>query len=109
MSTNRVEDWSRFVRGCRVARNLSRDAVASACDVSTSYVRHMECGKVIPSPRVVRRVAAALGVTTAEALATAGYMPDGLSWSDLKTAVRNGGPLIPEAGVTNTIDTQYHL
>jgi len=60
----------------RTAGGRSVEDVAAAAGISTSYLRKLERGHVNdPSPRVLRRVAAALNLRYLALMALAGYLP----------------------------------
>ena len=45
---------------------MTQEQLATAAEVSTSTVYHIEGGKVCPRPSIVRRIARALGVSPGE-------------------------------------------
>jgi transcriptional regulator with XRE-family HTH domain len=66
------------LRDARGERGLSLQAAAGAAQISTGYLHKLEAGRVgSPSPRVLRRLAAALGVPYRTLLELAGYLEPG--------------------------------
>ncbi len=54
------------LRQLREERHLTQEQLATAAEVSTSTVYHIEGSKVCPRPSIVRRIARALGVSPGE-------------------------------------------
>lgn len=66
------------LRDARDGRQLSVQAAASQAKISTGYLHKLESGIVgTPSPRVLERVAGALGLPYWTLMRLAGYVPEG--------------------------------
>jgi XRE family transcriptional regulator, regulator of sulfur utilization len=62
--------FGQVVRRSRDARGWSQEALAEKADLNRSYVGEIERGQVIPSLHTMEKLAAALGVSASELLAT---------------------------------------
>jgi transcriptional regulator with XRE-family HTH domain len=69
-------NYAAKLREARLARGLSLEATAELARCSTSYVHKLELDRVkTPSPRVLDRLASALGIDYSGLMAAAGYRP----------------------------------
>jgi transcriptional regulator with XRE-family HTH domain len=74
-----VGELGEVLRVARTARGMSLKAVAEDARISPAYVHKLEAGRVrSPSPRVLLRVAQALGLEYGTLMRTAGYAPTGI-------------------------------
>lgn len=71
------EKLGKLLEEARMRDGKSLEHVAAASRISPSYVRKLEQGRVKdPSPRVLRRVAATLGLPYLRLMRLAGYLDD---------------------------------
>lgn len=81
-------ELGRDLREARKGRRASLETVANAARISAPYLLKLERGEVAnPSPRVLARVAAALGVPYLQLMELAGYLDE-----DDLAAIRNREP-----------------
>ena len=62
------KSFGNLIRTARQARNLSQAALARAAKTSAAFVCQIEGGERVPSDRIVRRLAMALGLQWQEVL-----------------------------------------
>jgi transcriptional regulator with XRE-family HTH domain len=62
------DSFGRFLREARLARRLSQAALARAAGISPVFVSQLETGQRVPSDRVVKALATALGLPSREVL-----------------------------------------
>jgi transcriptional regulator with XRE-family HTH domain len=71
-----IGGFSAFLREARRAKGLSIRRLAEVAGVSNAYLSQVETGaRGVPSPRILKRLARPLCVTTARLLEVAGYLP----------------------------------
>jgi transcriptional regulator with XRE-family HTH domain len=72
-----LEKLGKELKKARDAKELSLEAVAEPAKISAAYVHKLEAGTVNnPSPRVLARIAAALGVPYLRLMELAGYLDE---------------------------------
>ena len=54
------------VRRLRLARAFSQDHLAALAGLTAAMISHVECGRAVPSPDSLRKIALALGVSPME-------------------------------------------
>lgn len=67
-------DFGQYVKQLRARSGLPQEEVAKEIGVVASYVGHMEKGRNIPSPQVIRALAKLFEVPSAELMSAAGYI-----------------------------------
>jgi transcriptional regulator with XRE-family HTH domain len=58
------------IRQLRTERGMSQEALAHAADTHPTWISHLESGRKNPSWGLVTRIAAALGISLSEFVAT---------------------------------------
>ena len=85
------EPFSAIVRSLRERAGLSLRQVEASSGVSNAYLSQIESGKVgAPSPKILERLAGALGASYVDLLAAAGH----LDLADVSTVARMSRPLL---------------
>ena len=70
-----MEELAKHLREARASRRMTLEAAGGAAKVSPAYLHKLEAGRVMtPSPHVLRRLAAVLGVPYPTLMTLAGYL-----------------------------------
>lgn len=86
-----MDSFGKKLEALRKTKNLSQKQLAEEAGISPSYLSRVERGKRnIPHPGILKKMATPLGLSEAEILILAGYLPEPTApasipghWSDL--------------------------
>lgn len=72
-----MDSFGQKLEALRKRKKLSQKQLAEKAGISPSYLSRVERGKRnIPHPNILKKMAAPLGMTEAELLTLAGYLPE---------------------------------